>query len=301
MREPRADATIATALEEAAAELERAGILNARREAMAIWAALAGTRLGDVWLRRDDEAPTAVAEQFQKAVQRRASGIPFAYAVGRTAFRTLDLKLDGRALIPRPETEGLVALVLEWAGRSPVPGNRSPETGNGVVADIGTGCGCIAVALAVEGTFDRVIAVERSGGAAALARENAELVAAPTPVEVREGDLLEPLAGERYRVIVANPPYVTAAEYDALDPAVRHYEPREALVSGTDGLDATRRLLAGAAPLLAPGGALFLEINERRAEAVRALAQGHGWRRIEIHQDLFGRPRYAVAFPREDA
>ncbi|OLD43745.1 MAG: hypothetical protein AUI55_00675 [Gemmatimonadetes bacterium 13_1_40CM_2_70_7] len=82
---------------------------------------------------------------------------------------------------------------------------------------------------------------------------------------------------------------------------MRHYEPREALVSGTDGLDATRRLLAGAAPLLAPGGALFLEINERRAEAVRALAQGHGWRRIEIHQDLFGRPRYAVAFPREDA
>jgi len=176
-----------------------------------------------------------------------------------------------------------------------------PAPGNGVVADIGTGCGCVALALAVEGTFDRVIAVERSGGAAALARENAELVAAPTPVEVREGDLLEPLAGERYRVIVANPPYVTAAEYDALDPAVRHYEPREALVSGTDGLDATRRLLAGAAPLLAPGGALFLEINERRAEAVRALAQGHGWRRIEIHQDLFGRPRYAVAFPREDA
>jgi len=303
VREPRADATIATALEEAAAELEQAGILNARREAMAIWAALAGTRLGDVWLRREDEAPTAVAEQFQKALQRRASGIPFAYAVGRTAFRTLELKLDGRALIPRPETEGLVALVLEWARRFPVAGDRLPAPGNGVVADIGTGCGCIALALAVEGTFDRVIAVERSGGAAALARENAELVAAPTPVEVREGDLLAPLTGrgERYRVIVANPPYVTAAEYDALDPAVRHYEPREALVSGTDGLDATRRLLAGAAPLLAPGGALFLEIDERRAEAVRALAQGHGWRRIEIHQDLFGRPRYAVAFPQEGA
>src|SRR5438309_92358 len=145
------------------------------------------------------------------------------------------------------------------------------------------------------------LAVARSGGSAALAGESAELVAAPASVEGRGGDLLAPVAGERDRFIVANPPYVPAAEYDALNPAVRHYEPREALVSGTDGLDATRRLLAGAAPLLVPGGALFLEIDERRAEAVRALAQGHGWRRIEIHQDLFGRPRYAVAFPREDA
>ncbi len=296
MREPRAYPSVAAALGEAAAELEQAGVLNARREATAIWAALAGTRLGDVWLQRDDEAPAEMAEQFLEAVRRRASGMPLPYAVGRTAFRTLELKLDPRALIPRPETEGLVELVLEWG-----KGEGGRRRG-GVAADVGTGCGCIALSLAVEGSFDRVIAVERAP-AAAMARENVALVAAPTPVEVREGDLLAPLmgTGERCRVIVANPPYVTAAEYDALDPAVRLYEPREALVSGADGLDATRRLLAGAAPLLAPGGALFLEIDERRAEAVRALAQGHGWRRIGIHHDLFGRPRYAVAFPREDA
>jgi release factor glutamine methyltransferase len=145
------------------------------------------------------------------------------------------------------------------------------------------------------------VAVERSAQAAALARENVAIVAPPVPVEVREGDLLAPLAGTRYRAIVSNPPYLTAAEYDALDASVRDFEPREALASGADGLDATRTLLAGAAPLLEPGGLLAIEIDERRGDAVRALAHEFGWRRIGIHDDLFGRPRYALAFPREDA
>ena len=295
MLESGARPSIGDALGEAAAQLERAGVLNARREATAIWAALAGTKPGDVWLRRDGEAPVGTEEVFRQAVRRRSSGIPFPYVVGHAGFRTLDLNVDPRALIPRPETEGLVELVLEWGKRE---GGRRK---GGVAADIGTGCGCIALALAVEGTFDRVIAVESSPEAAALARENVARVAAATPVEVREGDLLAPLAGGRYRVIVANPPYLTAAEYDALDPAVRETEPRAALVSGSDGLEATARLLAGAGALLEPGGALFLEIDERRADAVQVLAQRHGWRRVGIHRDLFGRPRYAVAFPPEDA
>jgi len=287
--------SIGDALGEAAAQLERAGVLNARREATAIWAALAGTKPGDVWLRRDGEAPVGTEEVFRQAVRRRSSGIPFPYVVGHAGFRTLDLNVDPRALIPRPETEGLVELVLEWGKRE---GGRRK---GGVAADIGTGCGSIALALAVEGSFDRVIAVESSPAAAALARENVARVAAATPVDVREGDLLAPLAGARYRVIVANPPYLTAAEYDALDAAVRETEPRAALVSGSDGLEATARLLAGAGALLEPGGALFLEIDERRADAVQVLAQRHGWRRVGIHHDLFGRPRYAVAFPPEDA
>lgn len=170
------------------------------------------------------------------------------------------------------------------------------------MADIGTGSGCIALSLAVEGSFDRVIAVENSGDAAALARENVALIQPRTPVEIREGNLLAPLGdnGERYRVIVSNPPYLTADEYAALDPAVRQFEPAEALVSGSDGLAATRALFAGAAALLEPGGMLALEIDEGRGDAVRALAHEHGWARIDIHDDLFGRPRYALAFPGED-
>ena len=157
------------------------------------------------------------------------------------------------------------------------------------------------MSLAVEGAFERVVAVERSSDAAALARENVELVRPAVLVEVREGDLLEPLGEERFRAIVANPPYLTADEYEALDPSVRGFEPREALVSGADGLDATRALLAGAGARLEPGGLLALEIDERRADAVRALARATGWGRTSIREDLFGRPRYALVFSREEA
>jgi len=239
--------------------------------------------IGEAWLRRDEpKAPETVA-RFQDAMTQLERGVPFAYAVGRVGFRTLDLAIDRRALIPRPETEGLVELVLA-------------RCATGRVADIGTGCGCIALSLAVEGQFERVIAVERSADAAALARENVKRVGPATPVEIREGNLLAPLVdkGERFRAIVANPPYLTALEYDELDPSVRAFEPREALVSGPDGLDATRALFAGAAALLEPGGLLALEIDERRGEAVRALARDAGWD-VEIHADLFGCPRYALA------
>ena len=211
-------------------------------------------------------------------------GVPFAYAVGRVGFRTLDLAIDRRALIPRPETEGLVELVLR-------------ETGNrGVVADIGTGCGCIALSLAIEGQFEKVIAVEQSADAAALARENVKRLGPKTPVEIREGNLLAPLVhqGERYRAIVSNPPYLSATDHADLDGSVADHEPREALVSGVDGLDATRALFAGAAPLLEPGGLLAIEIDERRVDAIRSLAREYHWA-VEVHDDLFGRPRYALA------
>jgi len=284
--------SIAQQLALAAGRLEAFGVRNGQREATSLWAAVAGVARGEVWLRRDDAPAEAVATRFWEAVQRRSSGIPFAYAVGRVAFRRLELRLDARALIPRPETEGLVDLVLQ------VTRDGGRGTG-GVAADIGTGCGCIALSLAVEGDFDRVVAVERSLEAALLARENVALVRPATPVELRVGDLLGPLAGERFRAIVANPPYLTTAEYAALDPAVRVFEPREALESGADGLDATRALLARAGTLLETGGVLALEIDERRADQVRALAREYGWSRTLVHEDLCGRPRYALAFAGE--
>jgi len=286
-------ASIGAALNDAADRLAASGLPRSRREATMLWAALAGagTKPGDVWLQRDREPGAELLEQFWHAVEQRSSGVPFAYAVGRVGFRTLELKLDARALIPRPETEGLVDLIL---GHLRATCNVQRGTW-GTVADIGTGCGCIALALAVEGDFERVVAVERSPGAAALARENVALLQPPLPVEVREGDLLGPLAGERYRVIVSNPPYLTEAEYAALDPAVRLFEPREALVSGADGLTATRALLEGAAALLEPDGCVVLEIDERRADAARVLALRHGWSRAVVYDDLFGRPRFLLA------
>src|SRR5207247_11137634 len=180
-------------------------------------------------------------------------------------------------------------------------GEREEGRGRGgVAADIGTGCGCIALSLAVEGEFDRVIAVERSAAAAALARENVERVRPPVPVEVREGDLLAPLGGgARLRAIVSNPPYLTDAEYASLEPGVRLFEPREALVGGGDGLAVTRALLAGARGLLEPGrGLIALEIDERRAAETAALARAHGWSQGVVREDLFGRPRLLLAHSR---
>ena len=291
--------TIADVLDDAAQRLAGLGVADSRGEARALWARVADVTPGDVWLARHGAPAPDVTRRFGEAVESRANGAPFAYATGSVDFRTLQLKIDGRALIPRPETEGLVDLVLRAARETR---NGKGET-RGAVADVGTGCGCIALALAVEGDFTRVIAVERSADAAALGRENLALVRPSVPVEIREGDLLAPLAGERLRAIVSNPPYLTDAEYLDLDPAVRLWEPREALASGPDGLDATRALLAGAreAGLLEPGGFLALEIDERRADAVRTLARAYHWPRVVVYDDLFGRPRYLLAGLEEDA
>lgn len=267
----------------------RKGNGGGRETTAAVWAAVAGLSRGEAWLGRDAPKSPALVARFEQAMAELRRGVPFAHAVGTAAFRTLELKIDSRALIPRPETEGLVDWVLREGG-------RGKGEGWGIAADIGTGSGCIALSLAVEGRFERVIAVERSADAAALARENIARVRPCVPVEVREGDLLEPLrTGARYRVIVANPPYLTDAEYDVLDPSVRDFEPRDALASGPDGLTATRAILAGAAELLEPGGLLALEIDERRADGVKGLGTRYGWN-VDIYHDLFGCPRYALAF-----
>ena len=285
MPETASSASLASLLESAAATLVRSGVREPRREAAALWSALAGCSPGAAWIERDSPGAPALVDEFRQAVARRAAGAPAAYATGRAAFRMLDLAVDRRALIPRSETEGLVELVLRWAvGKS-----------GGAVADIGTGTGCIALALAMEGRFERVIATDSSVEAAALARENVARVRPGVPVEVRVGDLLAPLAADRCRVIVANPPYLTEGEWAALDPAVREFEPQAALASGPDGLAATRVLLSEARAVLEPGGLLALEIDERRPAAVRALAHDAGWGHVTIHQDLFGRPRYALA------
>ncbi len=261
-------------------ELARASGSLPDGDATALWAAVAGLTPAEVWLRRDADAAPDLTERFWKAVEERKRGMPFAYVVGHVGFRTLDLKIDPRALIPRPETEGLVDLILT-------------RSSSGLVADIGTGSGCIALALAVEGRFEKVVAVEQSPAAAALARENVARINPPTPVEIREGNLLDPLV-ERYRVIVSNPPYVSIAEYADLDASVAAFEPREALVSGADGLDATRGLFAGARTLLEPAGLLAIEIDERRADAVRELGREFGWS-VEIQKDVFNCPRYALS------
>jgi release factor glutamine methyltransferase len=220
------------------------------------------------------------------AVDRRVAGEPLPYVVGRAGFRTLELDVDRRVLIPRPETEGLVELVLRWASARGVRGR---------VADVGTGSGCIALALAVEGKFSEIIATDSSALALDVARANRERIRPPVPIGFRLGHLLEPLGTDRFDVVVSNPPYVSVDEFDALEPSVREYEPRAALASGGGGLAHTRALLEGAASHVVDGGLMAIEIDAERPDATLALALTAGWADVRLERDLFARPRYLLA------
>lgn len=271
--------------------LHEAGIPNPRRESIAIWAALTGLQLGDVWLQRDCEAPEADSCRYREALQRRIRGEPFQYVVGETGFRKLDLKVDGRALIPRPETEGLVQLVLDWGHR------RTGAAANdwGVAVDVGTGAGCIALSLATEGRFARVFATDISSSALELAKLNVEAVSPATPIELREGPLLAPLGDMLVDVVVSNPPYISADEYALLDSGVRDFEPRDALFGGTDGMHHTCAILECAVDRVAEDGLIALEVDSTRADAVVEHASRLGWSEVRLVDDLFGRTRFFLA------
>ena len=267
-------------LAEGRARLDAVGIPEPAREALRLWADLTDDQPARALLVRGRQVDPAVAARFMDGVERRAGGEPLAYVTGWTGFRRLELRIDRRALIPRPETEGLVDLVLER-----VPAGR--------VADIGTGSGCIALSLATEGRYELVVGLDRSDDALRLAEENRRLTGAP--VALLRGDFLDGVATDCLDAVVSNPPYISEREYADLDASVAHWEPREALVSGVDGLDATVRLLDEARRVLRPCGWLALEIDAGRATATAALARGLGWGAVEVRVDLFGRERYLLA------
>jgi len=267
-------------LEDATTRLEHGGLNNPRREALALMAWLFGQSPADVLLSRDRPATAAAATALDSAVCRRVAGDPAAYVTGSTGFRYLTLRCDRRALIPRPETELLVDLILR-------------RVSTGVAADIGTGTGCLALSLAQEGRFDTVLAVDSSAGALGLAGENAGDAA--TSIALVRGDLATALAPASVDALVANPPYLTTSEYQGLAPAVQQWEPRLALESGADGLDATRSLLGQAVRVLRPGGWLGLEVDSTRAATVAGLAHDAGLAPVAIERDLFERERFILA------
>jgi release factor glutamine methyltransferase len=280
---------VGEALAVARSILEDAGVPDAGREAHELYGLLVRRPTSAAWLDRAEPVSPGVLAALERAVERRAAGWPQAYAAGAANFRGHWVAVDRRVLIPRPETEGLVDVVLQWA--------RAEDRTRLVIADACTGSGVIALALALEAAPGamRVIATDCSADALDVARANVEALGVADRVEVRHGDLLEPLAGEPVDAVVSNPPYVATAEWDALDPSVRDFEPREALVGGADGLGAIRALIGQARAAVRPGGLLALEVDARRAEAAAALAAAAGFTSCTMLRDLFGRPRYLRA------
>ncbi|MBP6772789.1 MAG: peptide chain release factor N(5)-glutamine methyltransferase [Gemmatimonadaceae bacterium] len=286
-------------LDELAGELARSSRLDddvrgdARREMRVLAAAVVGCTTADLARALDASAPAvtpwtarlADAEPaIRAAATRRAHGEPLAYAVGTASFRHLTLQVDNRVLIPRPETELLVDAVL---ARCQSPG--------GTAIDIGTGSGAIALALATEGRFDRVIGTDISADAIAVATANRDHVQPATPVEFRIGADLAPVSDVQARVIVSNPPYIAYEEASALPSSVRDWEPATALFAADRGMARYAVLLSQSAERLTPDGFVALEVDARRARETAALAEARGWINVQLLRDLSGRERMLLA------
>jgi len=288
---------VAGALASAAATLARGAERHARgaapaadldspgEEARALLVSLLDVRRSWPAHHADEVLAPDVVAALLRAADKRARGAPIQYATGRAAFRHLTLAVDERVLIPRPETEVLVDLALE-------------RCDGGTVVDVGTGSGCIALSLASEGKFERVIATDVSADAIEVARGNLERAGGVlrAPVELRVGSLLAPVAGERARMVVSNPPYIAAAEATTLPAPVRDWEPAIALYSAAEGMAHITALGRDAAAILEPGGWLLLEVDARRAGLAAETVRAGGWyEEVAVHRDLTGRDRFISA------
>lgn len=279
--------TVAAALNWAQARLTDRGIPGARREAIRLLAGVMSVEPPRVWLDRGQPLDAAARAELAARVARRRAGEPLQYIEGRADFRELTLRVDRSVLIPRPETEVLVGHVLDWAG-----GRGGLEA-----LDVGTGSGAIALSLAFEGPFRRVLGVDISEAALKLAQTNAVEAGLGDRVEFRSGSFFEPVkAGERFDVVVSNPPYVAERERAGLPPEVRDHEPREALLAGDTGLEAIEAVLMGAPRHLNPGGLLALEIAPSQAPRVSAWVRGGGdYAGLRVENDYAGLPRIVLA------
>jgi len=224
----------------------------------------------------------AECAQLRELLVRRRQGMPVAYLLGRREFWSLEFVVDPRVLIPRPESEGLVEAGCWLAARAPA----------GPLADLGTGSGAIAVALAHECADRQVVALDASRAALAVARLNVERLAAGR-VQLVNGDWLASFAADRFALIVSNPPYVED-DYADLATAALSHEPRAALAAGADGLDALRRIVPDAWRCLQPTGWLALEHGATQGLAVRELLVRAGFQDIETRRDLSGLERVTV-------
>jgi release factor glutamine methyltransferase len=264
--------------------LAERGVENPRLNAEHLLAHALGLKRMELYLQFDRQLTEAERAPLRDTVKRRGAREPLQHILGTAEFHGRTFLCDKRALIPRPETEQLVEIALEM-----VKGKTSPK-----ILDVGTGSGVIAITLALQLTEAEVQAADLSTDALALAAANAERHGLADRVRFHQADLL-PSDDTKFDLIVANLPYIPAAEIAALSPEVRH-DPLAALDGGPDGLDLIRRLIEAAPERLTPGGALLLEIGAGQADAVNTLLTNRKFRDISVRSDYQNIPRFAVGF-----
>jgi release factor glutamine methyltransferase len=282
---------------EAAAALHAAGVPTARLDAEVLLAAACGLERTALYARGREPVPLACRATFHSMVARRVGREPLQYIVGRQEFWSLDFAVTPDVLIPRPETELLVEAAValaaefrpEWGGRARVAG-----AGELTICDLGTGSGCIAVALARELPHAQIVAADVSRSALAVAQANARRHGVDDRVRFVASDMFAGLGRRRFDAIVCNPPYVRSDELQRLQPELS-WEPQRALDGGADGLDVIRRVLAAAPDHLVTRGWLLMEISAEQGTAVEALARAAGFSRAFTRCDYAGLPRLLVA------
>jgi release factor glutamine methyltransferase len=276
--------TVRAVVDGSASALREAGVETARVDAEWLLAHVLDVPRSRLVGEGQRTLDAPAVERYAAVLRRRLTREPLQHILGTQAFRNLHVRVGPQTMVPRPETEALV----DWAlGLLP--------DGSALVVDVGTGSGCIACAIAAERPGARVIALEISAAAAAVARANVAALALSARVRVVESDLFSALGGEEADLVVANPPYLPTAVIPTLAPEVARFEPRVALDGGHDGLDVIRRLVADARPRLAAGGALVLETagGGHVPEVVRLL-QTAGFIGVETRPDLAGVERFVT-------
>jgi release factor glutamine methyltransferase len=263
--------------------LRAAGIQDARLDAELLLVEATGWDRARLAASPEAEIPPPAARRFAEMVRRRLRREPVAYILGRRGFRWIELTVDPRVLIPRPETELLVELALELQPRS--------------VLDVGTGSGAVALAIAAELPDCEVMATDTSAAALEVARVNAVRLELAARVEFVEATW--PLGGREFDLVVANLPYVSEAEWGSLEPEVTEWEPREALLAGPDGLAAFRSVLSTKAGPVAQ--VIAFEVGDGQAGAVGKMLSGAGFGALEARTDLAGIERVVVARRGPDA
>jgi release factor glutamine methyltransferase len=270
--------SVKEALAAATDALAAAGVESPRFDAELLLAEATGWDRAKLAAEPEEGVDASAARNFGEMVRRRIRREPVAYILGRKGFRGLELAVDGRALIPRPETELLVEIALEL----------EPLT----ALDVGTGSGAVALAVADELPECEVTGTDTSPAALDLARENSERLGIDGRVSFERGTVPQ---GRRFDLVLANLPYVGEGEWESLAPEITRYEPREALVAGADGVEAIASTVPAAAAAMQPGASLALEVGAGQAGPVAELLIDLGFRQVEGRPDLAGIPRAVLA------
>ena len=281
--------TIIALLQRTTRYFEEQAIESPRLDAELLLAFALGIARIDLYLRHDQPLNPEELHRFRTLVQRRKAREPVAYITGTKAFWDLELAVSPEVLIPRPETECVVEAALAFLERYTGRSERR-------LLDLGTGSGALALSLAHSCPEDRVVAVDRSLGALAIAQRNCRRNQLQDRVGLLAGNWMDMLQAPHapFDLIVSNPPYIPSGQIDALQPEIARYEPRMALDGGADGLDCLRAIIRQVPPLLKPGGALMIEIGHDQYRAVQGLAEAcHVYRDIACRPDYAGQDRVA--------